>query len=640
MDDAEQDGSRRRSGRKRKNPPPPTNKPSEQEIDKLVWETMITDSKLDACLDKFFVSCVGNFSGNMWTINWGNPNLGDNCFKDPTALHRLREQLVRDIEHLVPGYYEQEGLASASSQQKFDHLKPRYEHRYYETWKKSALCYPALREPKLEDDFLASIQRSQGEKRAKHLIQALSLSSGEASSSGGTSSLVQTCSKNGIRELQSAVKGEESTAIFAYGGSVEVVPAPDDHTDEVRPTPEVEMKGGPEETAKGTGRGQKQGSSGVDAESEEEGGSEEADGEEQSETGETSSEAVYPRRQCPPVRVFWTSTKDGKEHKTIVPSTGNNKDLEKLVGDCAPATFGRGGKDVLDPEYRRAGKLDPEAFCTSFYPAGFERAPDSSIEGRTVQDECMAYSGPSGHFKAHVDTPRSEEQFGSLVVCLPSSHKGGNLSVRHDGQVVDFDWSNLSWSHIQWAAFYSDCEHEIADVTSGHRLTLTYNLYIDEMAAATSPENSLVDPSTFPLYDQLKALLELPGFFSDGGVLGFFCSHSYAHTTESSARSMTRLLKGSDMAIFAVLKALGIDAKVRPVLERNGKYFGNEFGLDIPNAIPSKPLFYLSNDEDDEKDGEIMMGSFRESGQMKMRGYSSDGKENYPLSTEIWLFVS
>ena len=34
------------------------------------------------------------------------------------------------------------------------------------------------------------------------------------------------------------------------------------------------------------------------------------------------------------------------------------------------------------------------------------------------------YSAPSGKFKAHVDTPRSEKQFGSLVVCLPVAHEG------------------------------------------------------------------------------------------------------------------------------------------------------------------------------------------------------------------------
>lgn len=88
------------------------------------------------------------------------------------------------------------------------------------------------------------------------------------------------------------------------------------------------------------------------------------------------------------------------------------------------------------------------------------------------------YSGPSGRFKSHVDTPRGMTQFGSLVVCLPHEHKSGNLVVRHGSQNMDFDFA--SQSHVpvvQWAAFYSNCEHEVLEVESGHRITLTYNLY-------------------------------------------------------------------------------------------------------------------------------------------------------------------
>ena len=37
------------------------------------------------------------------------------------------------------------------------------------------------------------------------------------------------------------------------------------------------------------------------------------------------------------------------------------------------------------------------------------------------------YSGPTGCFKAHVDTPHGGNMFGSLVVCLPSQFTGGSL---------------------------------------------------------------------------------------------------------------------------------------------------------------------------------------------------------------------
>jgi hypothetical protein len=51
------------------------------------------------------------------------------------------------------------------------------------------------------------------------------------------------------------------------------------------------------------------------------------------------------------------------------------------------------------------------------------------------------YFGPSGRFQPHVDTPRSQHQFGSLVVCLPVEHEGGQLKVRYKGKEFTFDWS-------------------------------------------------------------------------------------------------------------------------------------------------------------------------------------------------------
>lgn len=128
----------------------------------------------------------------------------------------------------------------------------------------------------------------------------------------------------------------------------------------------------------------------------------------------------------------------------------------------------------------------------------------------------QVYSGPSGLFRVHVDTPRSANQIGSLVVCLPSRFGGGNLLVRHQGQEIDFDWSSNSNSTIQWAAFYSDCEHEIKSVSSGDRITLTYNLFVTEPVGGSLLPNAIVDSKTLPLYGHIKQLIEQPGFMNQG----------------------------------------------------------------------------------------------------------------------------
>lgn len=40
----------------------------------------------------------------------------------------------------------------------------------------------------------------------------------------------------------------------------------------------------------------------------------------------------------------------------------------QLVADCDVASFEKGQQDVVDPEYREAGKLDPRNFASSFHP--------------------------------------------------------------------------------------------------------------------------------------------------------------------------------------------------------------------------------------------------------------------------------
>ena len=42
--------------------------------------------------------------------------------------------------------------------------------------------------------------------------------------------------------------------------------------------------------------------------------------------------------------------------------------FQDILHHCDPATFGVGGRDVLDEEYRKAAKLDASDFSTNFHP--------------------------------------------------------------------------------------------------------------------------------------------------------------------------------------------------------------------------------------------------------------------------------
>lgn len=91
--------------------------------------------------------------------------------------------------------------------------------------------------------------------------------------------------------------------------------------------------------------------------------------------------------------------------------------------------------------------------------------------------------------------------------------------MSHKGHETIFDWSNDNSKVVQWAAFYSDCEHEVLEVKSGHRITLTYNLYVSEHIGGVLQRFPTADPSLYPLFEGVKQMLDNPAFMTEGMVV-------------------------------------------------------------------------------------------------------------------------
>ena len=258
----------------------------------------------------------------------------------------------------------------------------------------------------------------------------------------------------------------------------------------------------------------------------------------------------------------------------------DSEHLQEFLDTCSTATFGIGGETVTDKAYRDALKLEPEYFRVDFEVASTTIINDiasimsigcSPSSVRAELYKLNIYS-TGCHFKAHVDTPRSKDMFGSLVVCLPSQFTGGALVTRHQGRQMTFDWSS-SHSATQWAAFYSDVVHEVLPVTSGHRITLTYNLY------QTMPLQLNFDVTTNPLYGELLSALQSPHFMRFGGTLGFFCQHKYVETltdSDSEYGAQLSFLKGADKIVYQVARSLQLGIDLKAIC--NNKYAIPKFG--------------------------------------------------------------
>ncbi|KAI0294549.1 hypothetical protein BC826DRAFT_1137341 [Russula brevipes] len=261
-------------------------------------------------------------------------------------------------------------------------------------------------------------------------------------------------------------------------------------------------------------------------------------------------------------------------------TSATSDELEQLAQACQPATFGRNDETVMDETYRKTEKIDPDLFST---PLGYDHTDivkivrdlllngTDSLRKLKVELYKLNFYGKGAFFKPHVDTPRGEKMFGSLVLVFPTPHEGGALLARHRGTEWMFDSAAellaAPPSSIGYAAFLSDVEHEVAPVRSGHRITLTYNLYFDDDGFDDDGLASVSEPLTAPslqteiernICAAFEALLENTLFLPDGGILGFGLRHVYQFKEDIG--HVYDLFKGSDAALYRAVRSLGFKA--------------------------------------------------------------------------------
>ncbi|KAK8066018.1 hypothetical protein PG997_012765 [Apiospora hydei] len=318
--------------------------------------------------------------------------------------------------------------------------------------------------------------------------------------------------------------------------------------------------------------------------------------------------ANEPKAQHEPITIRWDVDDNGAADGQVatpcaklnlppVSGAGDETSLKRLIQHCQPATFGRGGKDVYDESYRRAGQMAPTAFCTTFdpYSAGIIETV-AQVLLPSVYDSVTHRGVRAELYKLNVSD--------LSLSASPVEHEGGQLKVRHKGQETTFDWSTTHNNKddpnrhavAHWAAFYSDCEHEVLEVTRGHRITLTYNLYAVRgfgrlTGAALSP--TPLNPTHLPLFETIQRTLSQDPLGGQEGTLGFWCSHAYAynHKTESP---LPDTLKGVD-AVFSIFEFFEEWYEDKPdddADDEEFRKFGGRYGrsrLDtMPKTMPSE----------------------------------------------------
>lgn len=276
--------------------------------------------------------------------------------------------------------------------------------------------------------------------------------------------------------------------------------------------------------------------------------------------------------------------------------------------------FGKGSETLVDTSIRKSWQIDPAHF--HIQNPQFNSKIDSIV--RAAVKDLNVPCGPDNvtaelyklllyeegaFFLPHQDGEKVDGMFGTLMICLPSVHTGGEIYLSHGGRQRTVSTSEASEFDYSFAAWYSDVTHEIKPVTSGNRLVLIYNL-VQASSGPTITASVMTDSKR-----RLKNVLshwnaactrqnpDIPG------MLAYKLSHKYSKSGLSC-----RSLKGSDYVKFQhlnqccadedfLLYLAHIEKEVTGSCDESG-YWENDYWDDGDDNGPD------GYDEDSESDGE------------------------------------
>ncbi|KAF2466925.1 uncharacterized protein BDR25DRAFT_195966, partial [Lindgomyces ingoldianus] len=191
----------------------------------------------------------------------------------------------------------------------------------------------------------------------------------------------------------------------------------------------------------------------------------------------------------------------------------STRDAESIARLCKQSPFGKGAETIVDTSVRKSWELDCGDFqCQNPAWAVFldtlvaKTTQDLGVQvpSRAEQYKLLLYE-EGAFFKAHKDSEKVPGMFGTLVVCLPSEHSGGEVHLAHNKKKRVMETALGSKFDLSTLAWYSDVQHEIKPIGSGYRLVMTYNL-VQDLGMPRQTAAALDDS-----HDRLERLLHVWG---------------------------------------------------------------------------------------------------------------------------------
>lgn len=276
----------------------------------------------------------------------------------------------------------------------------------------------------------------------------------------------------------------------------------------------------------------------------------------------------------------------GENKKTVVnpglciPSLGtiglpvSPDNIRAMIQLCNLSPYGKGTETLVNESVRKSWQLDSNQFSFKNPDWDLQVAMfvDRAVSGLGLQAKSVEVKAEpyklliyeeGAFFLPHQDSEKADGMFGTLVMCLPSKHEGGEVIASHRDKRVKFSTAEVSEFGFSWAAWYADVTHEVKPVTSGHRIVLVYNLIHRPTASLLNRG----DNKTKMLTDSLASwsavaenlIKRRSNIYDKGWDMGFDAScppalvYTFEHKYTTAELSFNRI-KGVDQSRFAELQ--------------------------------------------------------------------------------------
>ncbi|KAH9987115.1 hypothetical protein F4779DRAFT_611535 [Xylariaceae sp. FL0662B] len=258
--------------------------------------------------------------------------------------------------------------------------------------------------------------------------------------------------------------------------------------------------------------------------------------------------------------------------ETLIPLPLVPRDAETIKSVCRQAPFGKGEETLVDTSVRKTWELDHSQFklvnpnwqsCLAMLLKNAEESLGLS-EVRAEPYKLLLYEEGS-FFKRHKDSEKAPGMVGTLVICLPSKHDGGNVHVSHAGKSYVFDTAVGSDFDLTSLAWFADVTHEVKPLTSGYRLVLTYNIIHTGNQTISA---GLVAEQMSRLH---SLIIKWRAGISDAQKLIYLLEHQYSDTNLS-----LRNLKGRDKIVCQSLQELSSENDFVVLLANMDRTKGDE----------------------------------------------------------------